>query len=183
MNDEQAIRQVSSRLVYRNQWMSLREDEIERLDGVRGIYAVIDKPDFALVIPAERDGFHLVEEYRYPVGRRSWSFPQGAFPAGEDGSPEELARLELAQETGLRAATMTPLGFLNSAHGTIRQGFHAFLAEDLEQGEPDREPEEQDMCQRFVTRAEFRQMIRDGAITDDSTVAAYTLLMLHDQQH
>ena len=78
---------------------------------------------------------------------------------------------------------MTPLGFLNSAHGTIRQGFHAFLAEDLEQGEPDREPEEQDMCQRFVTRAEFRQMIRDGAITDDSTVAAYTLLMLHDQQH
>jgi 8-oxo-dGTP pyrophosphatase MutT (NUDIX family) len=174
------IRQLSSRVVYENPWMSVREDRIERPDGSKGIYGVIDKPDFALVVPAEDDGFHLVEEYRYPIGRRSWSFPQGGWPDRRDGDPEELARAELAEETGLRPRSLVGLGHLHGAHGTTGQRFHVFLATGLEPGEPHREAEEQDMRQRFVTRAEFEQMIRDGAITDDSTVAAYTLLLLHE---
>ena len=76
------VRRVSTREVYRNPWMALREDEIRRPDGSAGIYSVVDKPDFALVIPAEPDGFHLVEQYRYPVGGRYWEFPQGTAPGG-----------------------------------------------------------------------------------------------------
>ncbi|MCW2902120.1 MAG: hydrolase [Streptosporangiaceae bacterium] len=174
------IRKLSSQVVYENRWMTVREDRIERPDGSRGVYGVVDKPDFALVIPAEHDGFHLVEEYRYPIGRRSWSFPQGGYPDKREGDPEELARAELAEETGLRARTLTRLGFLHGSHGTTGQGFHAFLATGLEPGDTAREAEEQDMRQRLVTRGDFEQMIRDGAITDDSTVAAYTLLLLHE---
>lgn len=74
------IAQLSSRVVYENPWMTLREDQILRPDGSQGIYSVVDKPDLALIIPAHDDGFHLVEEYRYPIGRRSWAFPQGTFP-------------------------------------------------------------------------------------------------------
>lgn len=181
MSGEHAIRRLSSRVVYRNRWMTVREDAVERLDGSQGIYGVIDRPDFALVIPAEGDGFHLVEEYRYAIGRRSWNFPQGSAPDGQVCEPEELARRELAEETGLRAATMTPLGFLHCAHGSTGQGFHTFLATDLAAGPPDREPEEQDMRQGFVSRREFEEMIRTGVITDDATVAAYTLLLLWER--
>lgn len=78
---EQIIRRLDSRIVYRNPWMTVREDRIERPDGSPGIYGVVEKPDFALVIPAENGGFHLVEEYRYPVGRRTWNFRRAAFPA------------------------------------------------------------------------------------------------------
>lgn len=182
MADEQTIRQLSSRVVYENRWMTVREDEVERLDGSRGIYGIVDKADFALVIPAEGDGFHLVEEYRYPIGRRTWNFPQGSYPdrkVADD--PEELARHELAEETGLRAASLTQLGYLHGSHGTSNQGFHVFLATGLTQGETDRELEEQDMRQRFVTREEFKRLVRDGLITDDSTVAAYALLLLHEE--
>ena len=168
-------------MVYEDSWMALRKDEIERRDGSRGTYAVVDKPDFALVIPADAGQFCLVEEYRYPVRRRSWAFPQGGFPGGATGTPEELARLELAQETGLRAGQLTLLGFLHCAHGTSSQGFHAYLATGLTAGPADREPEEQDMQQKWVPRAEFKAMIRDGLITDDSTVAAYSLLLLHEE--
>ncbi|MCQ0006796.1 hypothetical protein [Actinomadura madurae] len=84
--DGPAVRQVGTRVVYENPWMVVREDEVERLDGSRGIYGVIDKPDFVLVIPIEGDGFHLVEEYRYPIGKRTWSFPQGSLP-GPGGTP------------------------------------------------------------------------------------------------
>lgn len=51
--------------------MRLREDVVERPDGSRADYAYVDKPDFVLIIPAEEGGFHLVEQYRYPVSRRS----------------------------------------------------------------------------------------------------------------
>jgi 8-oxo-dGDP phosphatase len=179
-DDGPIIRRLSSRIVYENRWMTVREDEIERPDGSHGIYGVVDKPDFALVVPVESDGFHLVEEFRYPIGRRTWSFPQGGYPGRRAGDPEDLARRELAEETGLRAATLTPLGYLHAAHGTGNQGFHVFLATGLTPGEHAREHEEQDMRQRFVTRAEFRQMIREGLVTDDATVAAYTLLRLHE---
>ncbi|WP_131741502.1 NUDIX domain-containing protein [Actinomadura roseirufa] len=179
-HEEPAVRQVSTRVVYENPWMVVREDEVERPDGSRGIYGVVDKPDFVLVIPAERGGFHLVEEYRYPIGRRSWNFPQGSLPGRRTAAPADVARIELAEETGLRAETLTHLGYLNCSHGTSGQGFDVFLATGLRAGEADREPEEQDMRQRWVPRAEFTAMIRDGRITDDSTVAAYTLLTLHE---
>jgi 8-oxo-dGTP pyrophosphatase MutT (NUDIX family) len=178
---EPDIRTLASSVIYEDSWMSLRRDEIERRDGTRGTYAVVEKPDFAVVIPADSGRFCLVEEYRYPVRRRAWAFPQGAFPGRAAGDPEDLARLELAQETGLRARELTRLGFLHSSHGTSGQGFHAYLATGLTEGDPDREPEEQDMLHRWVSRDEFKDMIRDGMITDDSTVAAYSLLVLHEE--
>jgi 8-oxo-dGTP pyrophosphatase MutT (NUDIX family) len=176
------VRMLASSLVYQDNWMRLRRDEIERRDGSRGTYAYVEKPDFALVIPAENDGFHLVEEYRYPIRRRTWSFPQGGFPHGQAGTPEELARLELAQETGLQASTLTKLGFLHCAHGMTSQGGHHFLATGLEPGPPDREHEEQDMRQAWVPRASFEEMVREGVITDDSTLAAYALLLIHQRR-
>ncbi|MEV7801896.1 hypothetical protein AB0O28_02980 [Microbispora sp. NPDC088329] len=71
------IRQVSSRIVYSNPWMTVREDAVEHPDGSPGLYGYVVRPDFVLIVPEEDDGFHIVEEYRYPIGRRSWSFPQG----------------------------------------------------------------------------------------------------------
>src|ERR1700733_8682864 len=93
-------RMRASGVVYQDNWMRLRRDEIERRDGSRGTYAFVEKADFALVIPAENDGFHLVEEYRYPIGRRTWSFPQGGFPPGQAGPPPELGRGGLPPENG-----------------------------------------------------------------------------------
>jgi 8-oxo-dGTP pyrophosphatase MutT (NUDIX family) len=172
------IRTLSSRIVYENPWLTLREDEIEREDGSRGIYSVVDKPDFAVVMPMENDGFHLVEEYRYPLGERRWQFPQGAFPKGVTGTPEQLGAAELREETGFTAGRLERLGYLNGAHGITNQCFHVFLATDLTPGEPQRELTEQDMRQQWFPRTEVERMFRDGVITDDSSLAAYLLLTL-----
>jgi 8-oxo-dGDP phosphatase len=179
--DGPAIKRLSSRVVYENPWMVVREDEIERPDGSRGIFGVIDKPDFALVVPAEDGGFHLVEEYRYPIGRRTWSFPQGTMPGREAADPELLARRELAEETGLRAGELVHLGFLHCSHGMSRQGCNVYLATDLSHGTAEREHEEQDMRQAWVSRGAFERMIADGAVTDDATLAAYALLIMYER--
>jgi NUDIX domain len=170
--------QTASRTVYANAWMTVREDQVRLPDGTSGIYGVVDKPDFALVIPRDGDGFWMVEQFRYPVGERALEFPQGTWPAGRTGTPAELARTELREETGLSAATLTHLGHLLTASGFCSQGFDVYLAEDLTAGPTAREATEQDMTHRLVSGPEFRALVAGGAITDAATVASYSLLAL-----
>ena len=179
---EPEIKTLASSIIYTDNWMRLRKDDIEFGSGHRGTYAVIERRTFALIIPAEDGGFHLVEEYRYPLGRRGWSFPQGAFPPDENGTPEELARMELAQETGLRAARLVHLGSLSASHGSSNQMGEYFLATDLTPGPTDLEPEEHGLRNEWRSRAEFESMIADGEIIDDSTLAAYALLLLAERR-
>jgi 8-oxo-dGTP pyrophosphatase MutT (NUDIX family) len=172
------VRTTSSREVYRNPWIRVREDGVELADGTTGIYGVVEKPHFGLVVPAERDGFWLVEQFRYPLGRRVWEFPQGTWTAGEGGTAEELARAELEEETGLRAAELRHLGHLDLAPGLMTQEFDVWLATDLTQGPPRREATEADMREEWVSEEELRAMIREGRFTDSPSLAAYTLLQL-----
>ena len=72
------IQTLDSKVVYQNRWMTVREDTIGRDDGYRGIYGVVDKPDFVVVIAIEGEDVYLVEQYRYPVKGRHLEFPQGA---------------------------------------------------------------------------------------------------------
>ena len=124
------IRRVSSRVVYRNRWMTVREDEIERDNGVRGIYGVVEKSDSAIVIAIEADSIYLVEQYRYPLGVKSLEFPQGSLERG-DVDPPEIARQELREETGLVAEKLEYLGEIYIACGYANQKTHAFLATGL----------------------------------------------------
>ena len=152
--------------MYRNSWLTIREDDIRRPDGSPGIYAVVDKPTYALVIPrlSDSDGerFHLVEQFRYPLGLRRWEFPQGTAPDRADLDGTELAARELREETGLRADSLTELGLLDVAPGMSSQRGRVFLATGITEGPHDREHEEQDMRSAWFARSEVEQMIRDA---------------------
>ena len=149
------IERVTSREVYRNPWLALREDEIRYPDGSRGTYAVVDKKDFVVVLPWADDGYWLVEQYRYPVGSRQWEFPQGGWPTASPGPRRELAAAELAEETGLRASDLEHLGRLFAAYGYSSQSFDVYRATGLTQGAPRREVSEQDMVHRWFAADEL----------------------------
>ncbi|OBK28985.1 ADP-ribose pyrophosphatase [Mycobacterium asiaticum] len=158
--------------------MVLREDDIRRPDGSAGIYAVVDKPTYALVIPYDDNRFRLVEQFRYPVGARRWEFPQGTAPDLADLEPSALAERELREETGLRATSFEALGQLDVAPGMSSQRGWVFLATGISEGRADREHEEQDMRSEWFSRANVEQMMRDGVITDAQSIAAYALFLL-----
>lgn len=172
---------VASREVYANNWMTVREDAIRRADGSNGIYGVIDKPDYALVIPLDGDRMHLVEQFRYPLGMRRWEFPQGTAPDRADLAPTQLAARELREETGLRAGAMVQIGLLDVAPGMSSQRGRIFLATELAEGDHEREPEEQDMRTAWFTRTEFERAVAAGEITDAQSIAAYAQLLLHER--
>lgn len=175
------VERLDSRQIYANAWMTVREDDVRREDGSTGIYGVVDKPDYALVIAVRGDELHLVEQFRYPLGMRRWEFPQGTAPDRADADPAELAARELREETGLRAGAMTPLGLLDVAPGMSSQRGRVFLATDLTVGRPEREVEEQDMHSAWFTRSTVEAMMTRGEITDAQSIAAYTLLLLHER--
>jgi 8-oxo-dGTP pyrophosphatase MutT (NUDIX family) len=175
------IETVASREIYRNSWMTLREDDIRRPDGSMGIYSVIDKPAYALVIAQDGDRVRLVEQFRYPLGARRWEFPQGTAPDQKRLDPTELAARELREETGLRAATFARLGQLDVAPGMSSQRGWVFLATGITEGEHEREHEEQDMRSEWFSCEEVERMIRDGEISDAQSIAAWTLLLLAER--
>ncbi|MGA2539069.1 MAG: NUDIX hydrolase [Terracidiphilus sp.] len=119
-NPGRTIITLSSREVYRNPWMRVREDEILRSNGTKGIFGVAEKEDAAIILPIDQGRVWLVEQYRYSIQERALELPQGGWEM-EVQNPEELARGELKEELGLHAAEMTYLGWLWIAYGFLRQ--------------------------------------------------------------
>ncbi len=171
------ITTLSSREVYRNPWMRLREDEILRSNGKRGIYGVVEKEDCAIILPIDHGRVWLVEQFRYSIEERAIELPQGGWEM-EVENPEELARGELKEEMGLDAAEMTYLGWLWIAYGFLRQRQHVFLASGLTEAEKDPDPEEHDLQVRCVGVEEFEEMMLNGAIRDNCTLSAWGLYLL-----
>jgi 8-oxo-dGTP pyrophosphatase MutT (NUDIX family) len=172
---------LASREVYRNPWLSLREDEILRSNGQPGIYSVVDKQDCAVIIPIdfEEHGGRvwLVEQFRYTVQERCLELPQGGWEM-DDVDPEELARGELKEELGLRAEEMIYLGWTWIAYGFARQKQHVYLATGLTPTEKDPDPEEHDLVVHSMPVNEFEDRMMDGRIRDCCTLAAWGLYLL-----
>jgi ADP-ribose pyrophosphatase len=176
-----SMRTLSTREVYRNHWMRVREDVIERESGVHGIYGVIEKQDCAIILPIDGDHIWLVEQFRYPIGERALELPQGGWEA-DNVDPEALARGELQEETGLIAARMTPLPWMWIAYGFARQRQHIFIAEDLTMAATKRDPEESDMEIVRIPIPVFEHKLRTGEIRDVCTLAAWASYQLYRSQ-
>jgi hypothetical protein len=167
---------LSTRVAYENRWTRVREDRIRHPDGSDGLYGVVERSDFAVIVPWQDGRLTLVEQYRYPVGVRVWEFPMGMWEKAPGTEPADLAAGELREETGLAAGRMIHAGEIFQGPGYCNQRGHIFLATDLTQGETDREPTEQDMVCRTFALDEFEAMIRDGTICEAMTLAAFGVL-------
>jgi ADP-ribose pyrophosphatase len=178
-----SITTVSTREVYRNPWLRVREDQILRSNGQKGIYGVVEKDPCAIILPIDGGNVWLVEQYRYTIQQRALELPQGGWEMEID-NREELARGELREETGLEAREMTLLGEMWIAYGFARQKQYVFLAGGFSHAEKDPDPEEHDLVLHRVAVEDFERMMLDGAIQDGCTLAAWGFyLMWKRRQH
>ncbi|MGR5118017.1 NUDIX domain-containing protein [Vibrio astriarenae] len=172
------IKKLSSEVVYQNKWMSVREDKILRSSGAEGIYGVVDKPDCAVIIAVDEGQIHLVEQFRYTVGKRCWELPQGAWESNPDANHIDLAKGELREETGLEADEMHYLGAQFIAYGFLNQTCHIYLATKLNFVGCKLDSEEEDLVSCAFPIHTFEQMLIDGTIQDNVTCGAYGLAKL-----
>ena len=64
------ISTLSSREIYLNRWMRVREDEILR-STAEGIYGVVEKEDGAIILPIDEGRVWLVGQFRYTIQKQT----------------------------------------------------------------------------------------------------------------
>lgn len=166
---------VSSRRVYENPWISVREDQVIRPDGEPGIYGVVHFRNRAVgVLPVEDDGrVWLVGQHRYPIDRYSWEIPEGGCPEGED--REDCARRELREETGMAAAHLELISISHLSNSVSDEEAFIYRATGLTHGPSEPEGSER-LLVRCVPFAEALARVMAREITDSMTVIA----LLHE---
>jgi 8-oxo-dGTP pyrophosphatase MutT (NUDIX family) len=164
-------RTQSSRVVYDNGRLRLREDQVIQPDGQPGCYTYLELPwPVVAIVPVDDDRqVYLVRQWRYPWRRNSWEIPAGQGEADE--TPLIAAQRELAEEVGLEAASWEPLGSgFSSAALTAR--YHLYLARGLTPapGPHTRDGAEHDLVSCRLPLAAAIEAAMDGRIEHGMSV-------------
>jgi 8-oxo-dGTP pyrophosphatase MutT (NUDIX family) len=166
---ENPWRTVGRRTVYRNPWLSVREDQVIRPDGTEGIYGVVEIPPSCGIVAVRDDGqIALVGQWRYVHDKFSLEIPTGGSEPGE--TPLEAARRELAEETGLQARHWAGLGTVDNSNGVTTDVAHMFLARQLRSG-PAAEDGNEPLQLRWMPFADAVRLVMTGEITESVSVA------------
>ncbi len=118
-------RATSTRPIYRNRWIDVREDIVELPDGHTTVYGVVECSECVGVLPfLDRDTVLLVGQYRYVAKGFFWEMPTGGQDAGE--TRLQAAQRELAEAAGYEAGRLVALGDFNTSKSILRedQGRH-----------------------------------------------------------
>lgn len=163
----------SSRIVYANPWIRVREDVAELPDGRTTLYGVIECRPAVGVLPFLDDRtVVLVGQYRYVARRFLWEMPTGAARPGEE--LDAAARRELAEEAGYAADRLIRLGEFDTSKSVLDETAVLYLAEGLRPG-PARPDATEFIEVRAFPFAEVLRMVEGGDIRDAMTIVAVLL--------
>jgi ADP-ribose pyrophosphatase len=163
--------------LYTGERLSIEKKRI-RLPNGREVERVVVHPgDAAAVLPVRADGCcYLLRQFRYAVGEYIFEAPAGTMCAGE--RPEDTARRELIEETGLQAETLIDRGFIFTTPGFTDERIFLFEAHGLSPSCLYQKDEDEDIELLKVPLTDLPDMICDGRISDAKTIAlAYRCLL------
>lgn len=145
------------------------EKVLTRLPGGGTSERIVVRPgDAVAVLPLSGDRCYLIRQYRFAVGEYICEAPAGTMDAGE--TPEETAHRELIEETGLRAGTLIPKGYIYTTPGYTDEKIHLFEARDLTQSDEYEKDDDEVIEVMEAGVDEVCAMVADGRIRDAKTI-------------
>jgi ADP-ribose pyrophosphatase len=134
---------------------------------------IVEHPGAVAIVAIDGEGLlTLVRQRREPARKALLELPAGTLEPGEE--PLVSARRELAEETGLRGGDWRQLAAFYTTPGFCRERMTVFVAERLEPGEAQPEPDEEFELVRWPV-AEIGDRL--GEIEDAKTLAGLLLYL------
>lgn len=170
---------ISAERRYQGRIIHVDVDTVRFPDGSSGQLEMVRHPGASAVVPLlDEPGSPdprvlLIRQFRHAADGVIWEIPAGRLDPGE--SPERCAHRELAEETGMRAGRMEPLGLIYTTPGFTDERIHLFLAGGLSPGEHQREADEF-LELHPLPWSEAMQLIDRGEIVDAKTLTALLLV-------
>lgn len=157
----------SSKNVYKNRWISVREDSVIRPDGKPGIFGVVTMLSGNSIIPMDKKGnVYLVKEYHYGVGRVTIEAISGGIEKYE--SKLAGAKRELKEEAGMTAKQWTYLGVVDPFTTVVKSENHMYLARGLSMGKSNHEGTESIRIIKVPFKIALR-WVKESKITHSAT--------------
>lgn len=163
--------QRSTRPIYQNRWITVREDDVQLPNAAHTIYGVVQCSECVGVVPVLDNGdILMVRQFRYVQQDFYWEIPTGAVLHGE--TPRDAAVRELGEEAGVAPASLETLGSFHTSKSVMRETAHLFVARGLQStaaGHPD--------DTEFLEVGHFppsvvQQWVETGLIMDSMSVIA-----------
>jgi ADP-ribose pyrophosphatase len=162
---------LSTREVYRNPWMRLREDVAEMPNRRTTIYGVCEFGQCVGVLPfVDDEHVVMVRQYRYPARENQrWEMPTGGLHPDE--TLEQAAQRELMEEVGYRAGSLQWISSYHTSKSVCEEIAHLYIGRDLVPA--DAPPDETEFFERAILPfAQVVQLAIDSEIRDSMTVIA-----------
>ena len=171
-------KKLSSKIVYKNRWMTIIEDKVINPNGGKGKYAYAKRSDGVIIIPmTEKKEIYMVEQWRYPIQKLSLELPMGGIDKGE--TPQKAAKRECWEEVDLKAKEWKKIGVMRPFTGATNMSSHIFLAQNLSEDIPNCITDKTEMI--IIKKIKFSQiekLISDNKIFHSATIAAFYKLKL-----
>ncbi len=160
----------SSKVIYKNAWIKVEEDQVVRPNKSEGIYGKVHFKNKAVgIIPLDDElNTWLVGQYRYTLNEYSWEIPMGGVPLNEN--TLEGAKRELKEETGLMANRWKKLLKIHTSNSVTDEYGYVFIAEDLTQGEMDWDETEELQIKKLPLKHAL-ELVMENKITDSLSIA------------
>ena len=161
---------LSSRAIYSNRWMSMREDIAEMPDGRTTVYGVVTFGDCVGIVPfLDDERILMVRQYRYVQKDARWEIPTGGVKEGE--SLLDAAQRELQEETGYQAERLTWISSYYTSKSICDETAHLYIGEGLSAAPRPADETEFIEVQDFAFTEALR-MVCDCEIMDSMSVIA-----------
>jgi ADP-ribose pyrophosphatase len=160
---------IESREVFAGRVLGLTVDRVRLANGRVSDLEVVRHGGAVAIVPlTAHDEVLLVRQFRYATGDWLLEVPAGKLDPGED--PRAAAGRELEEETGFRARSVEPLGWVWSTPGFSNEKIWLYLARGLE---PSRQALEDDevLTVERVPLADAVEQALDGTLHDSKSVA------------